>query len=862
MVADVTIVNHTHWDREWYFSDQDSITLSAILFKNVINELEAHPQATFTLDGQISILTDFLTVEPDMKSRVEKLVNNGQLQIGPWYTQSDALHTQGESILRNGIIGKLLSDRIGKRMEVGYLPDTFGFNSQLPVILNQLGLKNFIFWRGIDFKKTHGFYFNWESLGGASSVEVANMPQGYSTGKQLDATNDYVKNRLDKAIDFIEHNSPEKPKNILIPSGNDQMNIIRSINSKIDKINKMGMYQYELGNFQDFFDKVNYKNLYTYKGEFRSPILARIHLTCGSSRMDTKLSMARLEEKLINLVEPLMAIAKSTGIDIDNGLLIQAWKKLLESQAHDSTAGSVVDSVNDDILHRLKQANQLADGIINTVEKLLSLKLDLSDKQVLVFNPLSKEQYSNVKVKIISQSQFVKFDDVENQILINQEYIPKRSHALKEQIDGDHDVEEPSYYISEYVVKTKLPSLGYKVLSFKETKQIPLLQKTQDNFIEGEGWKITFENGQVNLQWGQKNIKQVISLVDDGNEGDCYDFSPVSSDPIVIKMQEAKVFKGNDYQEMQIFSNYKLPKNLKEREVGITSQYEPIKIILRVVNNTLDIHIEIENKVLDHRIRLCVNSGFSELNNNIASVPFGFLERENQKIPDDWQNHYSEKPVNISPLDNNVTIGKQNKYVTVYSNTCKEYAQKDGILLFTLLATTGQLGKSNLNYRPGRASGDTTKVGHSMISTPKAELLKKLTYDFVVVFSSTLNQQSIAKIAEQLKFRPLAYQSQKYNLFLNRLDNKLQDDLVDKEALSTEKSLIKLPENVVVSACYKGFFEQNALVIRVENPTDKSVAFKLNKNQVAVNALEKQIDYCGSISPYDVLTILNKDFFK
>lgn len=60
MSKQVTIVNHTHWDREWYFSDQDSLVLSSLLFTNTIKELEKHPHASFVLDGQISILSDYL----------------------------------------------------------------------------------------------------------------------------------------------------------------------------------------------------------------------------------------------------------------------------------------------------------------------------------------------------------------------------------------------------------------------------------------------------------------------------------------------------------------------------------------------------------------------------------------------------------------------------------------------------------------------------------------------------------------------------------------------------------------------------------------------------------------------------------
>lgn len=40
-------VNHTHWDREWYFTTEDAQVLSDQLFSNVLKELETHPEANF-----------------------------------------------------------------------------------------------------------------------------------------------------------------------------------------------------------------------------------------------------------------------------------------------------------------------------------------------------------------------------------------------------------------------------------------------------------------------------------------------------------------------------------------------------------------------------------------------------------------------------------------------------------------------------------------------------------------------------------------------------------------------------------------------------------------------------------------------
>ncbi len=79
-------------------------------------------------------------------------------------------------------------------------------------------------------------------------------------------------------------------------------------------------------------------------------------------------------------------MVKKAGINIGNGILIKLWKKLLEYQAHDSMGGSVTDNVVVDILHRYKEANEIADGIENMIEKKIAESLKLTSKQIILFN--------------------------------------------------------------------------------------------------------------------------------------------------------------------------------------------------------------------------------------------------------------------------------------------------------------------------------------------------------------------------------------------------------------------------------------------------------------------------------------------
>ena len=157
------LVNHTHWDREWYFTTMDALVLSEQLFTEVLDELDRNPEANFTLDGQISVVDEYVEIHPEAQARIRKFVGEGRLFLGPWYTQTDALIPDAESIIRNLVIGMRDTQiKYGTPMKVGYLPDTFGFNAQMPTLLHQVGIDNMVFWRGTNFnRQVPSVYFRW-----------------------------------------------------------------------------------------------------------------------------------------------------------------------------------------------------------------------------------------------------------------------------------------------------------------------------------------------------------------------------------------------------------------------------------------------------------------------------------------------------------------------------------------------------------------------------------------------------------------------------------------------------------------------------------------------------------------------------
>lgn len=858
-MTNVHIVNHTHWDREWYFTTMDCVVLSDQLFTDVIDELSAHPEATFVLDGQISILDDYLELYPEKLETIKELVEKEQLFIGPWFTQTDAFFASGESILRNAMAGIFEAKKYGKHLPIGYLPDTFGFNAQMPTILNEVGFDNIIFWRGIDLgKHVQSPYFKWKSLNGEKSLFAVNFPQGYGCAMMLEPTTKYVEGRLDKAVDFIKSYANEE--DILIPSGNDQLGIISDMENKIEKINELGKYEYKTSTYQDFFKILREKQLESYQGEFRAPVFARVHKTIGSVRMDLKKEIFRLENKLVLEIEPMVVIAKSLGITLSNRLVMKAWKKLFESQAHDSLAGCVSDAVAIDIEHRLKEVSEICDSIENLVLKRISEALKLRNDHFVILNTSPQPFKGEKIVKLISYKDSLEVIGCDTRV-IEKEYVQPRQNITLETPAGNEMIEESGYFVLTVKVTCELSGLGYKTFQFKEVESIEIPEVQKGNFIESGHFRISFEEGQLNFSDGNQVVTDFLSVIDESNTGDTYDYSPIENEhPYTLSFEECQIVSRS---EMILSGQMKLPYTLEERVNGkSTKNFAYTLTVSLEKDGKVQAKLAFVNSLLNHRVR--VKTRLNEKATSVKSaIQFAYIEKENQTIAG-WEEKYAEMPVNIEPFEKQIVLKNKSQSWVFFTKQSKEYEYQEDALYVTVLATTDSLGKPDLLYRPGRASGDTTKKGHIFMDTPLAQMEnKEIDFEFTLRLTDANVEEKQLVEWKQIDEQPsISYQLQDMNYFVYRIDNKIQNRIVSLSLEKNEYSYLsfELSEGLSVSAVHSAYYSEGT-VVRINNATNEAIPFTAERvfkdfEFIRVNALEEEIQDEPEISSCDLATYL------
>ena len=101
----VSIVPHTHWDREWYAPFQTFRMRLVELLDGLIPQLETDPDYRhFILDGQMAVIDDYLAVRPEA-STAAPARPRGRVAMGPWYILMDEFLVSGETIVRDMQLG-------------------------------------------------------------------------------------------------------------------------------------------------------------------------------------------------------------------------------------------------------------------------------------------------------------------------------------------------------------------------------------------------------------------------------------------------------------------------------------------------------------------------------------------------------------------------------------------------------------------------------------------------------------------------------------------------------------------------------------------------------------------------------------
>ncbi|WP_232509516.1 mannosylglycerate hydrolase [Parageobacillus thermoglucosidasius] len=843
----VHIVPHMHWDREWYFSTEESRILLVNNMEEILEMLETNPDYPYyVLDGQTVVLEDYLAVKPEYKERIRRLVRQGKLIIGPWYTQTDEMVVGGESIVRNLLYGLKDCQEFGEPMKIGYLPDSFGQSAQLPQILNGFGIHRAIFWRGISERHgTDRTEFYWMSDDG-SKVLVQVFPLGYAIGKYLPTDEAKLKERMDKYFSVLDKRATTD--HIIIPNGHDQMPIQKNIFEVIEQLRKLyPERKFFLSRYEHVFAELEkQEDLATIKGEFLDGKYMRVHRSIYSTRMDIKAANARIENKITNILEPLAAIASTLGFPYHHQLIELIWKEMMKNHAHDSIGCCCSDKVHREIMSRFFIAEEKTDRLISFYMRKIAdaMPSDRSIDKLVVYNTLPYERNEPIQAEVTTKwKNFALVDETGKEIYF--EVVDKKivdPGLIDRQIVHYGNYDPFVRYTIQF--QDRIPAMGYKAYFVQETDHMIEKQPEPVPQIDTNFYTITVnENGTLNIYDKQlhRTFRDVLLIEDMADDGDEYDYSPLLDD-FVVHSKDVKAkysLRQNQYfAYADIEYRLPVPADIESRKAKRCDSFIDVAIRLTIPMNQplIDIQIEVKNAAKDHRVRVYVPTGIPSTH-SIADNQFGTIKRPAvDPAIEVWEKEqWDERPDAIYPMLTYVGLSNENGGVAVLTNSTREYeivGERHDTIAVTLFRSVGYLGKEELIRRPGRPSGIKLETPDSqMIGTNRVHIA-------LTTHKGTTEQANVAKIAKQFLTPLYAYNKMPHDAMkLNPVDFHVP----------YHYSLFAQTDSDIVVSTVKRSEDNSGIIVRFYNPTqgEKIAQFQWNcplSHIYRTNLNEKPID--------------------
>lgn len=384
------VISHTHWDREWYQTFQQYRRRMVFLIDELLDTLETDAEyRVFHLDGQTILLEDYLEIRPHARARLERLIRDGRIVVGPWYVMPDEFLVSGESLVRNLARGRELSRAFGAEpMSVGYVVDVFGHASQMPQLFRGFGIGSAVLFRGIgDYPKD---LFRWLGADGSELLTAKLDPdrcysnfyfalrwpfdgRPYEEEELVRRASELFKMMEDRAV---SHNLP-------MMDGVDHIEIEPELPRLLDLIRRRFpdtiVHHTRL---EEYFDaqsraiaagELTVGKLEQLRGRLyrigRRGLNNRVLKNTLSSMVHLKQANDECEILLTRLVEPFLGLLPAAAAAGYDGFVREAWRLLMHNHPHDSICGCSITAVHQDNEHRFKQAREIAADVLGSLHR-------------------------------------------------------------------------------------------------------------------------------------------------------------------------------------------------------------------------------------------------------------------------------------------------------------------------------------------------------------------------------------------------------------------------------------------------------------------------------------------------------------
>ena len=396
-------IGHCHIDTCWLWPWAETKRKVARSWSNQCDLLDRYPEHRFTCSQaqQFKWLKEYY---PSVFDRVKRWVKKGKFQpIGGSWVEHDTNLPSGESLVRQFLYGqRFFESHFGERCSTFWLPDTFGYSTQIPQISRLAGMNRF-FTQKLSWNNINNFphtTFQWVALDGSQVMCHMAPSETYTASAHFG----------DVKRSVSQHKSMDQDNTSLLVFGKgdggggptfehlEKLRRCRGLSDKVGLLPRVKMGE----SVDDFFARLEKKaaegtQFTTWYGELYFELHRGTYTTQANNKRNNRKSEFLLRE--LEYLATLASLSDTKGTykypkqDIDD-----MWEGVLLCQFHDCLPGSSIEMCYDDSDELYAKVFETGQNAREEALKVLGLAGGDAERRLVAINTLPWHREEIVQV--------------------------------------------------------------------------------------------------------------------------------------------------------------------------------------------------------------------------------------------------------------------------------------------------------------------------------------------------------------------------------------------------------------------------------------------------------------------------------
>ncbi len=678
--ATLHLTGNSHIDAAWLWPWTETVDAVKRTFGTALQLMYEYPRYTYTQSA--AAYNEWMADKyPDLNADINRRIKEGRWEIvGGMWVEPDLNMPDGESLVRQLLVGKrFYKQAYGVDVRIGWNPDSFGYNWQLPQIYKKSGVDYFVTQK-MTWNDTNQLPFKlfwWQSPDG--SKVLAYFPHDYANDNlhQTRLTEDLAtartratgmtnimdlygigdhgggptRNVLDEGFHWSpDATSTPSPLSTSTVHPKIEFGLAQPYFSAVEK---------QLADNSPVWDYASIAKGYTappaVEGKvsiptWKSELYFEYHRGVMTTQANHKRNMRESEEQVLN-AEKWASLAWLDGKPYPVAELTEDWKKVLFNQFHDLAAGSGIGVIYKDAQKDYDvvrwSTNEISSGALSKVTEKINAVAGNFSTPVVVWNSLGWDRTGDIIVKFQDSHKNQPVPDGQVKAYLWGYSESQKAFPFAQILEQD----DATGVVTVKISGVQVPAMGYKVIYVGRGSHSPVTPPvTQSSSM------ISIANEQIKVSVN-KTTGCITSIVDVktqfdwiangkcGNQLQLFkdtpkDYDAWNIDPGTLDAPPATIDSADSVEVIPGDIAAPIP------QIKVVRHWQNSKFVQTISLGSKSDQIDIDNEIDWHESHILLKAAFPlavQSDHATYEIPYGAIERTTKRT-NSWEKAQFEVP--------------------------------------------------------------------------------------------------------------------------------------------------------------------------------------------------------------------------